>query len=211
MRFDPEQKGTATKERQQKARPRYGVDIPTNDEIRLMIEHASGRYRPFLITAIFTGLRASELRGLRWDDVDLDKAVIHVRQRADKYHAIGMPKSDAGQRTVPLPPMVVNTLREWKLACPKGRLNLVFPNGEGNIEWHPNIIKRGLHPVQIAAGIVVPTGKTDKDGNSWARSTRACMPCGTGMPHGASTGVQMAALSFPARWFSSAWGTRRSR
>ena len=31
---------------------------------------AEGRWRPFLLTAIFTGLRASELRGLRWDDVD---------------------------------------------------------------------------------------------------------------------------------------------
>lgn len=152
-------------EKRQKARLRYGVDIPTMQEVRAILEAAEGRYRPFIVTAIFTGMRASELRGLTWADVDLDKAQIHVRQRADKYHVIGMPKSDAGQRTIPVTPMVVNTLKEWKLACPKGDLNLVFPNGEGNVEWHQNIIKRGLHPILVAAGVSVPSGKTDKDGN----------------------------------------------
>ncbi|SFT71529.1 site-specific integrase [Mesorhizobium sp. YR577] len=160
-------------ERRQKARLQYGVDIPTRDEVRLIIENTQGRYRPLLITAIFTGLRASELRGLRWSDVDLADARLHVRQRADKYHAekyrvdhdpIGMPKSDAGQRSVPLSPLVVNTLREWKLSCPKGKLDLVFPNSKGNIEYHANIIKRGLWPAEIAAGVVVPTGEKDKDG-----------------------------------------------
>jgi len=158
-------KGGAKAEKRQKARLRYGVDIPTMQEVRAILEAAEGRYRPFLITAIFTGMRASELRGLTWADVDLDKAKIHVRQRADKYHVIGMPKSDAGQRTIPLTPMVVNTLREWRLACPKGDLNLVFPNGEGNVEWHQNIIKRGLHPTLIRAKVTVPTGKVDEEGN----------------------------------------------
>ncbi|WP_085033905.1 tyrosine-type recombinase/integrase [Ensifer aridi] len=152
-------------EKRQKARLRYGVDIPTMEEIKAILQAAEGRYRPFIITAIFTGMRASELRGLSWGDVDLDKAKIHVRQRADKYHVIGMPKSDAGQRTVPLTPMVVNTLKEWRLACPKGELNLVFPNGEGNVEWHQNIIKRGLWPALIKASVSVPTDKEDKEGN----------------------------------------------
>jgi integrase len=53
------------------------------------------------VTAIFTGLRASELRGLTWDDVDLDRRVLTVRQRADRWNTIGSPKSDAGKREVP--------------------------------------------------------------------------------------------------------------
>jgi integrase len=140
-------------ERRQKRKPQIGVDIPTRDEIRSIIENAEGRWRPFIVAAIFTGLRASELRGLRWSDVELEAGRLHVRQRADRYHVIGMPKTDAGQRTVPLSPMVANTLREWRLQCPKGLLDLVFPNGAGNVEWHANIIKRGLIPTQIAAGV----------------------------------------------------------
>jgi integrase len=65
-----------------------------------------------LLTAIFTGLRASELRGLRWADVDLPRNELHVRQRADKFGTIGPLKSAAGRRTVPLLPMVANALRE---------------------------------------------------------------------------------------------------
>ncbi|TIT59983.1 MAG: site-specific integrase, partial [Mesorhizobium sp.] len=53
-------------------------------------------------------------------------------------------------------------LREWKLKCPKGQLDLVFPNGEGNIEFHANIVTRGLQPPQVAAGLTVPA--TDRHG-----------------------------------------------
>jgi integrase len=136
---------------------KIGVDIPTPDEIKRILD-AAGRLRPLLLTAVFTGLRASELRGLRWDDVDLKKAELHVRQRADRYNSIGMPKSKAGARTIPLGPMVVNTLREWKLACPKSEHNLVFPAGTGRIEHHKNII-RALKPVVVAAGLTNKAGK----------------------------------------------------
>src|SRR5262249_27260827 len=50
-----------------------GVDIPTPDEIKLIIG-AADKGRPLLLAAIFTGLRASELRGLRWQDIDLKRA-----------------------------------------------------------------------------------------------------------------------------------------
>src|SRR5262249_244761 len=43
---------------------------------------------------------------------------------------------------VPLPPLVVKALREWKLACPKGVLGLVFPSGTGEVGSHSNILQR---------------------------------------------------------------------
>jgi integrase len=151
-------------ERRQKGKVKVGVDLPSRQEIKAIVEHVAGRWRPLLLTAIFTGLRASELRGLRWEDVDLEARELHVRQRADKYNQIGRPKSEAGERTVPLPPIVVNTLKEWKLACPKGELGLAFPNGLGKVESLANIINRGLIPTQIAAGVSVDTGRKGEDG-----------------------------------------------
>jgi len=135
---------------------KVGVDIPTPDEIKRIIGAATGKWRPFLLVAIFAGLRASELRGLRWNDIDLKRAELHVRQRADRHRKIGPPKSEAGERTVPLPPALVSVLREWKLACPNGGLDLVFPNGKGNVEFHNNIIHRGLLPVMAAASVTRP-------------------------------------------------------
>ena len=131
-----------------------GVDIPTTDEIKRLVHSATGRFRPLLLTAIFTGLRASELRGLRWQDIDLKAGKLHVCQRADRYNKIGPPKTKAGDRIVPLPPMLVKELREWKLRCPrKGTLGLAFPNAEGNAEFHTNIVLRGLQPALIKAGV----------------------------------------------------------
>ena len=143
---------------------KVGVDIPSTDEIRAIIAHLKGRWRPLILTAIFTGLRSSELRGLRWHDIDLKKNVLHVRQRADKFNKIGAPKSESGERIIPLPSILVNTLREWKLICPKGDHGLVFPNGAGQIENHANIVQRGLAPTLIAAGVVTKAGEAKYTG-----------------------------------------------
>lgn len=151
-------------EKRQKGKLRVGVDIPTTQEIKAVINAAEGRWRPLLLVAIFAGLRASELRGLKWADVDLEKREIHVRQRADRFNDIGAPKSEAGERTVPIPPMVVAALTEWKTKCPVGKLGLVFPTGAGTVEQLANIRRRGLIPTMIAAGVTIDTGETDNDG-----------------------------------------------
>ena len=145
-------------EKRQKGKLKVGVDIPTPEEIKAIIDNAEGRWRPLLITAIFTGLRASELRGLRWADVDFKANELHVRQRADRFNDIGKPKSTRRRAHRPMPKFVVNTLKEWKLACPKGELELVFPNGAGKVECLANIINRGLIPAQGGKGKAKYTG-----------------------------------------------------
>ena len=72
---------------------------------------------------------------------------------------MGPPKSEAGERTIPLTPMVVNALREWRLACPKGALDLVFPNGRGKVEPLSNLANRQWYPLLRKAGIVDAEGK----------------------------------------------------
>jgi integrase len=151
-------------DRRQKGKLKVGVDIPTPAEIRALIPHLEGRWRPLFLAAIFTGLRASELRGLRWADVDLKRGELHVRQRADRYGRIGALKSESAERAVPLPPILINTLREWKLACPKGSLDLVFPNGAGKPEGPTNVLQRGLHPAMIAAGLTTTNGEAKYTG-----------------------------------------------
>jgi integrase len=138
-----------------------GRDFPSREEIGRLIRAAGEfdmRHRALLAVAIFTGLRASELRGLRWQDVDLNHGSVHVRQRADRYCKIGNPKSSSSSRSVPIDPFVVKILKEWKLACPKGELSLVFPSAAGNIEHHSNML-RGLAPVLLAAGLKTKVGR----------------------------------------------------
>ena len=145
------------------AKLQIGVDVPTPGEIKRILEATTGRDRVFLMTAVFTGLRASELRGLSWTDINLRKSELHVTQRADRHRNIGAPKTGAAQRTIPLPAPVTAALREWRLACPKGPLDLVFPNGVGRVEFHINIVHRIFWPAQITAGVVTKT--VDRNGN----------------------------------------------
>jgi integrase len=145
-----------------------GRDIPSKEEVQTILATAEGRWRALLITATLTGMRSSELRGLAWDDVNFERKVIHVRQRADHWGTMGAPKSAAGDREIAMSPMVVNALREWRLACPRvkasegedeGHLWLVFPNGGGKVENHANIANRGFYALQRKVGIVDAGGK----------------------------------------------------
>jgi integrase len=83
----------ARADRRQKGRLKAGVDIPTPDEMRAIIGKLEGRRRPLLLTAIFGGLRASELRGLRWADLDLHQGDLHVRQLPQERARPGLPQA----------------------------------------------------------------------------------------------------------------------
>ena len=162
---------------------KIGVDIPAPAEMRAIVgtlDTAAGRYRPLLLTAIFTGLRASELRGLRWDDVDLKRGELHVRQRADRHGTIGRPKSEAGERTVPLPPMLVTALREHRLASSQERARSRLPQQQGR--------RRSPQQHRLAAASIRRRSRPASSISTARPSTRACMRCGTSTPRGASTG-----------------------
>jgi len=136
-----------------------GRDIPTPGEVKRTIAAAQDeRRRALLLVAALTGLRASELRGLRWADVNLKGGELHVRQRADRYKKIGPTKSKAAIRTIPLAPDVLTALKTWKLACPKGEADLVFPTASGQIEHHKNMLA-SLQPILKAAGVVDKAGR----------------------------------------------------
>ena len=100
---------TIGQKKRDQRRLEIGRDIPTTGEIKRLVDAAKkrtdkGKLRALLLIAALTGLRASELRGLRWSDVDLKAGELHVRQRADRFNAIGAPKTEeSGARSRSLP------------------------------------------------------------------------------------------------------------
>jgi integrase len=81
---------------------RRDPDPFTVAEIRAILEAAAWRqHRALFQFAFSTGLRTSELIALRWEDVDWDKRVVHVR-RARVRGEIKRPKTTSGRRTVDL-------------------------------------------------------------------------------------------------------------
>jgi integrase len=137
-----------------------GRDIPSPAEVKRLVQATADnpRMRALLLTVALCGPRASELRGIRWVDVDLKADELYVRQRADRYNVIGAPKSASGTRTIPLAPELVVALKVWKLACPKASLDLVFPTSTGGIMQHKGML-RSLAGVMVAAGVMTRDGK----------------------------------------------------
>ena len=146
-----------------------GKDFPLPNEIRTILLKTTGRAHAIIAVLAFAGLRSSELRGLRWIDIDLDEHILKVRQRADQRGNIGPPKSKTSRRDVPLLPLVVKALEAWRKECPltntgkkdaDGKpikeLILVFPNSAGNVEDHHHLEKRVWQRARIAASIIAP-------------------------------------------------------
>jgi integrase len=66
----------------------------------------------FLIAAVM-GMRRGEIFGLKWSDIDFDRANLHVR-RSYVDGVVGPPKTDSSRRPLPIPPAALETLRTWK-------------------------------------------------------------------------------------------------
>jgi integrase len=151
--------GVSIKRDKRKRKLEVGKDIPDPKEVGRLIGATSElRHRALLLTVALTGLRASEVRGLRWKDVDVRAGEIRIRQRADRYNEIGPPKSESSVRDLPVPPEALAALKEWKVKCPPNEQDLVFPTSTGRVEHHSNML-RSLEPVMVAAGIVTPKGE----------------------------------------------------
>lgn len=141
-------------------RSRTQAVIPPKKALAAILGHSGDDQAHALhCLAIFAGLRASELRGLTWQAIDISGAMVAVIQRADAKNNIGPPKSKAGRRTIPLPNMALQALRKWKLACPPSPLDLVFPSPSGKVMSHPAMLQGISGPVQIACGLKTPDGE----------------------------------------------------
>ena len=91
-------RSTTVRLKRQSGRHRERVQIPSAQEVAALLRCASQEARAIFGLAALAGLRASEIRGLAWRDVDLPGETIHVRQRADHRCVLGSPKSAEARR-----------------------------------------------------------------------------------------------------------------
>lgn len=63
------------------------------------------------------------------------------------------PKSKASRRKIDLAPELIHKLKKWKLACPKGETDLIFPTEEGTPENAANLLYRRFLPALRRAGL----------------------------------------------------------
>ncbi len=110
------------------------------------------KYHVLFSLAIFSGARQGELLGLKWPDILWEDSQIHI-QRSFNNQRFYNTKTKGSNRKVDIGPTTLKTLREWKLACPPGDIDLIFPTNAGNPMNHNNMVNRYFRPALEAAGL----------------------------------------------------------
>lgn len=67
--------------------------------------------------ASWTGMRIGEILGLRWEDIDFERHVIHVchnLEYVNRGYYLGPPKTETSIRTIPISEEHLGKLQEWK-------------------------------------------------------------------------------------------------
>lgn len=124
----------------------------TADEMRRIIDAADEPEKTLYWLAAETGLRAGELAGLRWEDIDDDKRELQVRQSI--WHgAVQSPKSRAGTRTVSISASLAGQLAGVRQRAGGVLLPYVFGASDGGpINIH-NVKRQKLQPLLRRLGI----------------------------------------------------------
>ena len=127
--------------------------ILTPDQIKELLAKVEGqKYKVLFLMAIFTGARQGELLGLRWKDIEWENKQVHIQRTFNKGRFFTT-KTKGSNRRIDLAPMVIKSLKEWRLACPKDKLGLIFPNKAGNPMNYSNMMNRQFFPALKAAKV----------------------------------------------------------
>ena len=142
--------------RQSGKRERLPVVLTVGEALSLLKE-LHFRERVMVLIELGTGLRVSELLGLKWQDVDFEKMEFHVtRSVVDQVE--GTCKTEASRKPMPMHRSMAEVLVRWRGHSPySGHEDWVFasPHTRGRRPFHPDsLLKRQIRPAALRAGIM---------------------------------------------------------
>jgi integrase len=132
-------------------------DVLSPAEFQALLEQLSVRDRAMVLLAGSTGLRRSEMIALTWTDVNTLTLEVNVL-RSCVRNRFGDTKTECSRRPVPLHPLVLAALLEWKEeSLYKADADFLFPsirlNGAKPLS-PDSLLKRSIRPALKRAGIV---------------------------------------------------------
>src|SRR6267143_299338 len=125
-------------------------------EIKALVNCLGLRERTLVLIAASTGLRQSEIFGLKWGDIDFAQRAMSVT-RSIVYGVVGPCKTESSQKPVPLHSAVAQALMDWKRSSAyKKTDDWVFASrrhrGRKPI-WGQAVLRRYIRPVALRVGI----------------------------------------------------------
>ncbi len=110
-------------------------------------------YSTMILVAACLGLRASEVMGLKWGDIEWDKLQVFVRRSVVAGH-VSDTKTESSKKPVPLDASLATALLRWRgLANYVTDSDFVFAGESGNSRWQGMILTDYIKPAAVKAGI----------------------------------------------------------
>jgi integrase len=139
------------------------IAILTKPEIATLLHAAQGSWIYLLVlVGVTTGMRRGELLGLRWQDIDFGAARLTVNQSLERIRGktvFKSPKTKGSRRTITLPTLTVEALKEHRAAQAEERLKLglgkaelVFSHGDGSA-FDPDSVTKAFDRLIKSAGV----------------------------------------------------------
>ena len=145
----------------QSAKRRTAPEVLLPSEINRLAHSLRNRERTLVLLAAGTGLRMSELFGLKWRDVDFAGKQVSVLRSIVKQ-SVGPCKTEASQKPVPLDPRLVRTLRTWRRSARfRQPTDWVFASAvsQGKFPfWGQAFLRHHIRPAAVKVGITKRIG-----------------------------------------------------
>lgn len=131
--------------------PRTDVHPFSLEEVNLIISNVRNDYKNYYTVRFFTGVRTSEIDGLKWQYVDFKNRHIHIRETLVGGHH-DTTKTVYSQRTIEMSNMVFNALKEQHditskispfVFCTRDGAPLQYSNVTSRV-WYPTLLRLNL-------------------------------------------------------------------
>jgi integrase len=140
----------------QSAKRRTPPAILVPAEIKALIDGLALRERTLVLLAASTGLRQSEIFGLKWGDIDFERGTMSVI-RSIVYGVVGPCKTESLQKPVPMHPTLADALMQWRKRCtyitPEDWVFTSKRNRGRRPYWGQAILRKYIRPVAQRVGI----------------------------------------------------------
>lgn len=131
---------------------RHRFDPLSQDDVQRLLQAAPDYWRPWFLFMLTSGLRRAEAFGVQVSDLDLKGGSVRVRHQLIGGKLVDL-KTDAADRTVPLPRQTVVALTAHLAVRPNNDFDLIFPSPEGRPVDADNFYSRIWMPTREAAGL----------------------------------------------------------
>jgi integrase len=136
-------------------KPVVRAQVLTPAQIGSLVKTLFSPYREMVLLAAVSGVRPSELWGLRWEDLDEQAQAIHVRRRLYRRH-LGDTKTPQSVRTIPVAAMVLAELNKHRGQSDE----LVFHGPSGRPIRSDEVLHKHILPVAQKLGLPVFTWRS---------------------------------------------------